>query len=390
MRLLLTRLAEGAEVTGVTVATLIIFAPSMIALAATGPILVRLCAGAGRVGRAAGLVYALSTLGSMAGILVTIFWLIPTAGTETTLRSLCVISFLMAATGIREPTVALAIVPIAFLPFLPRLGWAEGSVWTAESSYNLVRVIQNGTQWLLQLNHPASIHTIRDASGIWTGYYYDHFALGPLLVPTRRALVLGMGAGSSVRSMRITAPDAIVDAVEIDPKVVEAATRWFGVDATDPRLNIHVADARRWMSSNRATYDLVQLDIYQGNPYIPFYLVTEEFFRLTRSRMNDNALLMMNVFDAGTEPKLLFALAATLRRVFPSVMVGQTSPGNSMLFAFTRVRSEEWVRARVISARFGRLRDLQIRNVAAPAATPVFTDNLAPVEQMTRRMLSGR
>ena len=362
----------------------------MIALAATGPILVRLCAGAGRVGRAAGLVYALSTLGSMAGILVTIFWLIPTAGTETTLRSLCVISFLMAATGIRKPTVALAIVPIAFLPFLPRLGWAEGSVWTAESSYNLVRVIQNGTQWLLQLNHPASIHTIRDASGIWTGYYYDHFALGPLLVPTRRALVLGMGAGSSVRSMRITAPDAIVDAVEIDPKVVEAATRWFGVDATAPRLNIHVADARRWMSSNRATYDLVQLDIYQGNPYIPFYLVTEEFFRLTRSRMNDNALLMMNVFDAGTEPKLLFALAATLRRVFPSVMVGQTSPGNSMLFAFTRVRSEEWVRARVISARFGRLRDLQIRNVAASAATPVFTDNLAPVEQMTRRMLSGR
>ena len=106
--------------------------------------------------------------------------------------------------------------------------------------------------------------------------------------------------------------------------------------------------------------------------------------------MNDDALLMMNVFDAGTEPKLLFALAATLRRRFPSVMVGQTSPGNYMLFAFTQPRSEGWVRARVISARFGRLRDLQIRNVAASAATPVFTDNLAPVEQMTRRMLSGR
>ncbi|HEX9406804.1 MAG TPA: fused MFS/spermidine synthase, partial [Thermoanaerobaculia bacterium] len=68
MRFLLIRLAEASEVTGVTLATLIIFAPSMIALAATGPILVRLVADAGSVGRAAGLVYALSTLGSVAGI----------------------------------------------------------------------------------------------------------------------------------------------------------------------------------------------------------------------------------------------------------------------------------------------------------------------------------
>jgi len=399
MRFVLPRLAQMSEVTGVTLATLIIFAPSMIALAATGPILVRLCAQAGKVGRAAGLVYALSTLGSMAGILVTIFWLLPTAGTETTLRLLCAISCIMSASGFRsieksdrrKVSLALAIAPIPFLPLLPTLGWWEGSVWTAESAYNLVRVVRSGSQLFLQLNHPTSIHTIRDSSGIWTGYYYDHFALGPVLVPTKLALVLGMGAGSSVRSMRLTAPEVVIDAVEIDPKVVEASTRFFGIDAADHRLRIHVADARRWLSKNRGTYDLVQLDVYQGGPYVPFYLVTEEFFRLVRTRMNDEALLMMNVFDAGKETRLLFALAATLRRVFPCVMVGQTDAGNYMLFAFTRSRSGEMIRSRLATLQLNaRLRDLQIREIAPPAATPVFTDNVAPVEEMTRRMLTGR
>ena len=399
MHLLLPWLADTSEVIGVTLAALILFAPSMVALAATGPILVRLCAQVGTIGRAAGLIYALSTAGSMGGIVATIFWLLPTAGTETTLRLLCGISFLMGASGVRsiehparrKLAVALAIVPIPFLPLLPTLGWSEGSVWTAESAYNLVRVVRNGSQWLLQLNHPLSIHTIRDASGMWTGYYYDHFALGPVLVPTKRALVLGMGGGSSIRSMRLTAPVVWIDAVEIDPKVVEASTRFFGIDAADPHLRVHVADARRWLSKNRERYDLVQLDVYQGGPYVPFYLVTEEFFRLVRSRMNDDGLLMMNVFDTGRETKLLFTLAATLRRAFPCVMVGQTDAGNYMLFAFTRSRSGEWIRSRLATVQVNaRLRDLQVREISPPAGTSVFIDDVAPVEAMTRRMLTAR
>src|SRR5712691_5510249 len=120
MRFVLPRLAQAGEVTGVTLATLIIFAPSMIALAATGPILVRLCAEAGRVRWAAGAIYSLSTLGSMAGIVVTIFWLLPTIGTETTMRWLCAASFLLGASGLlsiesrarRTLAVALIIAPI--------------------------------------------------------------------------------------------------------------------------------------------------------------------------------------------------------------------------------------------------------------------------------------
>ncbi len=387
MHLLLPRLGETSEVIGVTLAALILFAPSMVALAATGPILVRLCAQVGTIGRAAGLIYALSTAGSMAGIVATIFWLLPGLGTHATLQVLCGTSFLIG----REIGLAVAagLVPVLMAP---GLGWSEGSVWTAESSYNLVRVVQRGGRRLLQLNHPSSIHTVRDGSGVWTGFYYDAFALGPLLVPARRALVLGMGAGGSIRSMRLTNPEIAIDAVEIDPRVVEAAARWFDVDpASDGRLRVHVMDARRFLSRDRGTYDLVQLDVYQGGPYIPFHLVTEECFRLARARMSDDALLMMNVFDRGPDKALLRSLEATLRRVFPSVMVGHTDAGNFMLFAFTRVPSVERLRYRpaVLQANTG-VRDMEVREVARADGAPVFTDDRAPIEDMTRRMLAVR
>jgi spermidine synthase len=330
----------------------------------------------------------------MAGILFTIFWFLPGLGTSRTLQLLCFSSFLLGGLGFfgrrRSLVVALFALPVPFLFFAPGPGWAEGSEWTAESSYNLVRVVRIGAQTQLQLNHPSSVHSVRDSSGVWTGYYYDAFALGPALVPARRALVLGMGAGGSIRSMRLTAPEIEIDAVEIDPEVVTAATRFFSVDRADPRLRIHVMDARRFLLLDRGLYDVVQLDVYQGGPYIPFHLATLEFFRLARARMGDDAVLMMNVFDSGSDKTLLTRLAATLRRVFPSVCVGQTDAGSYLLFAFTSVPSAERLSRRpsALSSNAS-VRDMPIRELIPPDGTPVFTDDLAPIEALTRRMLAG-
>jgi len=148
-------------------------------------------------------------------------------------------------------------------------------------------------------------------------------------------------------------------------------------------MHVHLADARRWVAGDTGRYDLVQLDVYQGSPYIPFYLVTAEFFRLVRMRMANDGLLMMNIFDLSESQELLLATAATLRTVFPSVMVKSSFRGNHMLFAFTRSRSVESVRGRLeLGTTIG------ITELKPPVSTRTFTDDLAPVEEMTRRMLA--
>jgi predicted membrane-bound spermidine synthase len=349
---------------------------------------IRLCSSGSAVGSAAGRVYALSTAGSIGGILATSFVLLPRLGTEATLKLLCGATFLAGAAGLlrrRSLFSAAVLIPVPLMSSLPGLDWSRGALWMDESAYNLVRVVRRGNERLLELNNSSSVQTVQAAGG-FSGYYYDAFALGPLLTPGRRMLVLGMGGAASIHATRITAPDIDVDAVEIDRKVVETASRWFDIRESS-RLRIHIADARSWVAHDRGVYDLIEVDLYQGGPYIPFYLATEEFFHLVSGRMANHGVLMMNVFDAGPERELVFAVAATLRRVFPSVMSVRTQSANYMLVAFRQKVQPRTVRASLAGAPRMLCRYREMHDLVPPSGTPWFSDDRAPIEEITRRML---
>lgn len=399
VRPILRYFAHWGDFTGAMLASLIIFAPPMTAMATACPFLIRLLAHSGRVGSVAGKIYAVSTIGGIAGILGTSFFLVPHLGTQKTLEVICVLSALIAVAGLarRAPSTLLALGLIAvMLRFVPEAIWSQSTMWVAESPYNLVRVVRNGKWVILKLNDEGGVHTIRDERTGWTGHYYDDFVLGPLLTPARRLLVLGLGGGGSIASTRRTAPDIDIDAVEIDPKVVEAATRFFGMNPQDGKLRIHVADARPWLGRNSETYGLVHVDLYQGGPYIPFYLITVEFFEAVRAHMSPDGLLMMNLFDISREHELLVPTVATLKRVFPTVVVLSVGNGNRMLLAFAKETSEASIRARLNNfegdggiKHLARRAEAQIAEFQMPAGTTVFTDDFAPVEEITRRMLNG-
>lgn len=397
-RPLLSALSGWGDFYGTVTATLVIFAPPMIALAGVGPFVIRVLARTGNVGATAGMVYAASTGGSMLGVLAASFFLLPRFGTQATLEILSAATVLTGMAGLAtrrlSPVLVLVLVPLAALWPNRRVELSDETVWTTESAYNLIRVARQGHRLILFLNSRNSVHTVQDDSG-WTGFYYDDFALGPLLTPARRVLVLGMGGGGSIRATRFTAPTASIDAVEIDAKVVDAATRFFGVEA-GPQLHIHVADARPWLRRSPDRFDVVHVDLYHGGPYVPFYLTTVEFFREARGHMSDDGLLMMNVFDKGARGEVLDAMVATLKQVFPSVMILPAGfSGNSMVFAFTRAHSLTSIRER-LAAMEGEgagqaLARKAARDMTEPVARPdalILSDDRAPIEEMTRRMLS--
>jgi len=274
-RAILAATSGWGDFRGTFAATLIIFAPPMAALACAGPFVIRLRSRKEGVGTTAGVVYSVSTAGSMLGTLGASFVLLPSFGTHATLEILCFLTAIAGVVGIvpGRPQNVTALIPFALLLAAPQPSWSGDTVWTAESGYNLVRVARKGGRMMLMLNTPDSVHTVRSESSQWTGFYYDDFALGPLLAPSRNVLVLGMGGGGSIHAPRVTAPDANIDAVEIDSKVVEAAERFFDI-RSGPNLRIHVADARPWLARSNTRYDLVHVDLYHGGPYIPFYLAT--------------------------------------------------------------------------------------------------------------------
>jgi spermidine synthase len=183
--------------------------------------------------------------------------------------------------------------------------------------------------------------------------------------------------------------------VEIDGKVVDAAQRFFGMHS-DAGLRIHTADARPWLKRNHGPFDLIHVDLYHGGPYVPFYLTTVEFFQLVRSRLSDDGLLMLNVYDTNSREDVLAAMVATLKQVYPTVMVLPAGfAGNKMVFAFTRHRSLDSVRASLAgvdaanpASAIAHKSATEITEPPVRIGTLVMTDDRAPIEELTRRMLS--
>ncbi len=387
-----------SELTGPVVATLVIFALPVATLAATGPFVIRLLARSIDVGWTAGRVYSLATAGSVVGSVATSFYLIPTFGTRTTLRILCIVCAVLAAAGTtcRRASMLTALTVLALLRFAPGEQLLRGEIWRAESAHNLARVFRFGNYLGLALNDTRYYQTIRNLDSPWSGLVFDDFALGPLLVPARRLLVLGMGGGASIAATRAVVPEIEVDAVEIDAKVVEAATRFFGLAPDAKKLRIHIADARPWLARNQQTYDLVHVDLYQGGIYVPFYLDTLEFFRLVRARMSEEGLLMVNVYDPSPLRDILAPTGATLKNIFPSVLVKPRLDGNHVILAFPRRRSADSIRRKLQAVegpepleQLAHAASLAIRELALPEPISPFTDDLAPVERITWRVLRG-
>ena len=71
--------------------------------------------------------------------------------------------------------------------------------------------------------------------------------------------------------------------MEIDGELSEIGRRYF--DMNNPRLHLYHEDARPFLRRIDARYDVISVDVYR-QPYIPFYLTTEEFFELARARLH--------------------------------------------------------------------------------------------------------
>lgn len=145
--------------------------------------------------------------------------------------------------------------------------------------------------------------------------------LGPMLHAreVKRALVIGLGSGVTVGSL-LTHGVERVDVVEISPGVVEAA-RYFdhvnGKALDDPRVKVHIDDARTFMLLEGATYDVIVSE--PSNPWVAGVssLFTREFFQLARDHLNDDGLLVQWMHLYETDQPIVKLVVRTLRDTFP-------------------------------------------------------------------------
>src|SRR5262249_60480724 len=103
--------------------------------------------------------------------------------------------------------------------------------------------------------------------------YTDLFSLAMLYRPsTDSMLFLGLGGGSAPKRMWRDFPKLQIDAVELDPVVVDVARRYFAVPDY-PRLRIEDEDGRLFLAKTNRTWDAIAIDVFYEDG-IPFHMST--------------------------------------------------------------------------------------------------------------------
>jgi spermidine synthase len=257
------------------------------------------------------------------------------------------------------------------------------------STYNNIYVYKDGPQIMMNFGHNKRFYTetIYDTSNeLALPVTYTRYSTVGLAYASGidNLLEIGFGGGRTAWYLHKHVPTLDITAVELDPAVVELAKKYFGVRAED-KFRIEVADGRSHMVKSSDTWNVIMVDAYRG-PFVPFHLLTEEFFRLVKSRLKPGGVVVQNI-----EPSTMMfdSAVATIQRVFPNVDLYDAG-GNVVAIAYDGPKQTQaalLARAGALQKQYNFRYPLaeilsQRRMVNRTVPGKVLTDDFAPVESL--------
>ena len=394
---------------GAFLGTMLLFAVPVTLLGCLSPFAIRLLISEpSKSGETSGKVYALSTCGSLLGSFLPILVVIPLIGTRLTYIFFAGVLLLIAITGLWVSSRTMALRHLWMLAALLGLGLfasrgnlrpVAGLIFEHESPYNLIQVVERKDTRYLLLNEGQGVHSIYNpntikSSGTWDYYLTAPFFNSPPFLPSdvHNAAIIGLAAGTISRQYTEVYGEIPITGIEIDGDIITAGRRYFAMQQN----NLHVieADGRVALANLTDKFSVIAVDAYRL-PYIPWHMTTQEFFNEARLHLQERGVLAINVGRTPNDRRLVDALSATLLTVFPSVHVIdvpdtfntiliatlQHSTPNNLIDNLNNLPGDAHPLLR--SAMQTGAKNLRPTN----ATGPIFTDDQAPVEQLTNSIL---
>jgi spermidine synthase len=173
----------------------------------------------------------------------------------------------------------------------------------------------------------------------------------------KRALVIGLGTGSSAGWLGAIPSMDRVDVVELEPVVLDVARASEPVNhgaMTNPKVRVTVGDARETLLTSRDRYDVIASE--PSNPFRAGIasLFTIEYYRAASARLTEDGVFAQWVQGYEIDAPTLRTIYATMAAVFSQVETWQTSSGDLVLLATARPRgySAAALRARIAEEPF--------------------------------------
>ena len=258
-----------------------------------------------------------------------------------------------------------------------------------ESKYNNIYVYKRGSLVIMTFGHNRNFYTetiydTRDEKSLPVPY--TRYMTGGLayLEQAQDILEIGFGGGRTTRYLYEHMPGTNITSIELDAEVLALAKKYFGVKASD-KFVVKIGDGRRYLQKTKAEWDLILVDAYRG-PFVPFHLLTREFFQKAKKRLKPGGVVVQNI-----EPTTMMFDSAivTIKSVFKNVDL-YNAGGNIVAVAYDGApKSQEQLvgQARAWQKKHNfryKLTDLISRRriVTNNGEGKVLTDDFAPVEAL--------
>jgi spermidine synthase len=370
------------------VAALVVFPAAFVSGVQFPLLLALLGRGGEHVGRQVGLAYAWNTVGSIVGSLAGGFGLLPLLTAPGVWRLvggvLVLLGLVAAGLALRQergphPALLPSLLAAALTALLltaegPTSVWRHGGIGAGRGRVSMASTqeLHDSTSQLWRslmweadgvessvgirasdglaffVNGKSDGNSVGDASTQVMGGL-----IGALAHPNpRRALVIGLGTGSTAGWLGAVPEMERVDVVEIEPAIVEVARRCADVNEhvlDNPKVSIFFDDAREVLLSSHQSYDIIFSE--PSNPYRAGIasLFSREFYQAARRRLAPGGIFLQWVQSYEVDSRTVRSIYATLSSEFGAVETWQTQSGDLILMATeaTLLHDLELMRARV-------------------------------------------
>ncbi|HEX5718374.1 MAG TPA: fused MFS/spermidine synthase [Thermoanaerobaculia bacterium] len=359
-------------VLGWSLVTAIVVLPAAIVAGYQFPLLIALLGpGRSRVGREVGATYAANTVGAIAGSIAGGFGLLPLLSAPGVWRLvaglLLVLALAAAGNSFRREgswrplalPVGVALIgallmsapgPSAFWRHSPigagRVSgdWSgpnelrdamnsqrRGVVWERDGVESSVAIdITRETAFLV--NGKADGSARADApTQVMSGL------VGSMLHPNpRRALVIGLGTGSTAGWLAAVPSMERVDVVELEPAVVRVAELLAPINQnalSNPKVRLTIGDGRELLLTSPERYDVIFSE--PSNPYRAGIasLFTRELYETASDRLRPGGIFLQWLQGYEVDAEVVATVYATLGSVFPAVETWEINSGDLLLVA---------------------------------------------------------
>jgi spermidine synthase len=356
-----------------SVITALVVLPAAFVAGVQFPFLIALMGPARRnVGSEIGLVYAWNTAGAICGSLAGGFGLIPALTAPGCWRAVVIILGVLGLSAaiisaIRENrwvrvapegTFAASVLSLA-LALGPTAAWRHSPIGAGRVDPQRLSDVNGIRDWL----HSERLPLRWEAEGVESSVALtaiDGFSfivngkvdgnaridaptvvmgglVGAMLHPKpKTALVIGLGTGSTAGWLAAVPDVDRVDAVELEPAILEVAKMCSAVNVNalgNPKVHIAIGDAREVLLTTPSKYDLIFSE--PSNPYRAGVasLFTSEFYEGVKDRLNEAGIFMQWVQGYEVDGRTLRSVYATMGSVFPEVETWQLAVKDLLLVA---------------------------------------------------------